>query len=186
MKNWKVYTIAAVAPLALAACATDEMTSSQANMVAENNAVSDVHDAEIAELNELVSIYIDASTLYDEAADIPDNDEAVRDELQSLASERAKERDDLQARVIALGGRPDEMGQAVGTGHRAFTQLRTLVDQDSEVAIEEVLRGEKYIAEEIDEALEGTITVETREMLTALKSETQQNIADLEKLDRQA
>lgn len=186
MKTWKIYTIAAVAPLALAACATDEMTNGQSNMVAENNAVSEVHNSEIAELNDLVSIYIDASKLYDEAADIPDNNEAVRDELQSLASERAEQRDALQARVIALGGTPDEMGQAVGTGHRAFTQLRTLVDQDTEVAIEEVLRGEKYIADEIDDALDGTITVETRDMLIDLKSQTQQNIADLQELDRRA
>ncbi|MCI4646330.1 MAG: PA2169 family four-helix-bundle protein [Hyphomonadaceae bacterium] len=184
MKNWKVYTISALAPLTLAACATDELSRSQTNLAAQSEEAQDIRSNEIEQVNDLVSIYIDAAELYHEASDVTDNDPVVAETLEALAMERAAQRDNLQARIIELGGKPDEVGQALGTGHRAFTQLRTIVDNDSEVAIEEVLRAEHFVAGEIEEVLAEQITAQTRAMLTALKSDSQTTIAALEKLDR--
>ena len=132
----------------------------------------------------MVSILIDASALYKEAATIPDNEPAISQHLELLAAERDQQREYLQARVVALGGKADTMGEALGTGHRAFTLLRTAVDNDTEVAIEEVLRGERYIVEEIGKIQTTGLTPDSVELLNSLRENVQDDIVTLEALDR--
>ena len=89
----------------------------------------------------------------------------------------------MQDIVVAMGGKPAELGEAVGTGHRAFTGLRTIVDQDSEVAVEEVLRGERYIEEQISGVLAGDVSDSTANMLKKMREDTRTKIAKLEQID---
>lgn len=139
--------------------------------------------AEIDALNGIISILIDAEEIYSQAADMPDDNEDVRMILADLAVERENQTIALQKRVRALGGEPDEFGEAVGTTHRAFAQLRTIVDNDTEVAIEEVLRGERYIVDEIGKLLTGDITPEGELILETLRNEVYLDIQRLEDID---
>ncbi|MAK61555.1 MAG: hypothetical protein CMK09_11285 [Ponticaulis sp.] len=167
----------------LGACA---VTSEPANYEAAQTQpdVAPASAAEIERLNDLVSVYIDAEALYTEAAELPDNQPMVREELAKLAEERSKQREYLQARVAKLGGEPDTAGEALGTTHRVFTEMRTVFSEDSEAAIEEVLRGERYIVEEISEFMTTSPTEDTVELLVILRDDAEIHIEELEKLDR--
>lgn len=139
--------------------------------------------AEINEMNKIVSVLIDAEALYTDAAEIPDNEDGVRNWLDDLAAERAAQREALQARVALLGGEADEFGEATGTTHRVFTQIRTAFSDDTEVAVEEVLRGERYIVEQIGEALTGDLTPEGEQILIDLRADIEADIEMLEEID---
>jgi len=73
----------------------------------------------------------------------------------------------LQQRVPALGARPAQTGQATGAIHRSFTALRGLVENDSVAAADEVYRGESYIIDELDKALNTRLTKVSRDMVSA-------------------
>ena len=148
--------------------------------------LSDEARAEIDALNGIISILIDARAIYDQASDMPDDNEMVRSVIKDLASEREAQLIALQQRVESIGGEADQFGEAVGTGHRAFAQVRTVFDDDTEVAIEEVLRGERYIVDEIGKTLVGDISAEGETILEALRDEVYADIKRLEDLDDEA
>lgn len=139
--------------------------------------------AEIDALNGIISILIDARAIYEQASDMPDDNETVRLVLKDLASERETQMITLQQRVESIGGEADQFGEAVGTGHRIFAQIRTAFDNDTEVAIEEVLRGERYIVDEIGKTLEGDISEEGEAILETLRDKVYADIKRLEDLD---
>ena len=114
---------------------------------------------------------------------MPDDNEMVRSVLKDLASEREAQMIALQQRVESIGGEADQFGEAVGTGHRVFAQVRTVFDDDTEVAIEEVLRGERYIFDEIGKTLEGDISAEGETILESLRDKVYADIKRLEDLD---
>ena len=179
--------IAAASAFALAAglgaCANAGMNQSEQFAVQTAPEPSAEQKTDIAALNELVPVYIDAAALYKQAADIPDSDPELKPILLELAKERQADREELQDMVVAMGGKPAEFGQALGTGHRAFTELRTVVDNDSEVAIEEVLRGERYIEERISAVIAGDVSDGTEDMLIKMRDEARTKITMLEKVD---
>jgi uncharacterized protein (TIGR02284 family) len=179
--------IAAASALALAtglgACANAGMTQSEKYAVETAPAPSQAQKTDIAALNELIPVYIDAAALYKQAADIPDNNPQLKPILLDLAKQRQADREMLQDTVVAMGGKPAEFGEAIGTGHRAFTELRTIVDKDSEVAVEEVLRGEHYIDDRISAVLEGDVSGSTESMLIRMRDDARARITALEKID---
>lgn len=148
----------------------------------ESNLSSETR-AEINALNGIVSILIDARAIYEQASDMPDDNEMVRAVLKDLASERETQMITLQQRVESIGGEADQFGEAVGTSHRVFAQIRTAFDNDTEVAVEEVLRGERYIVDEIGKTLEGDISEEGEAILEALRDKVYADIKRLEDLD---
>ncbi len=137
---------------------------------------------EVDELNEIASILIDAEELYTDAANLPDGDDEVREHLVALSAERAEQREEIQQLVIDKGAEPDTYGEALGTAHRAFAQLRTTVSEDSVVALEEVLRGEKYIVDEINARLEGddVMSPEALHLLHMIKMDVSASVEKLE------
>ena len=174
--------ISAGAAALLSACA---MTSEpNPTAVAEQQMVEPASAAEIERLNDFTSAMIDAEALYKEAANMPDNDEGVRVYLGELASKRAEQREYLQARVEALGGNADVAGEALGTGHRIFTQIRTAFSDDTEVAIEEVLRGEHYLVDQIGKIMTASPSTDTADLLSTIRTDIQSDIVDLEALDQ--
>lgn len=179
--------IAAASALALAAglgaCANAGMSEAQQFAVETAPEPDAAQKTDIAALNELIPVYIDAAALYKQAADIPDNEPDLKPVLLDLAKDRQADREKMQDIVVAMGGKPAELGEAVGTGHRAFTGLRTIVDQDSEVAVEEVLRGERYIEEQISGVLAGDVSDSTANMLKKMREDTRTKIAKLEQID---
>jgi uncharacterized protein (TIGR02284 family) len=153
--------------------------------LADAPTISESRTEEIGALNHLASIFIDANNLYGQAAELPDdNGYRVPASLNALAAARADIATDLQERVVALGGEADTMGEAVGTGHVAFTYLRTALDNDTEVAVEEAIRGETYIRDEVDKALAMSMTAESRTMLQQVSAQVKADLASLQQLDR--
>lgn len=139
-------------------------------------------EEEIGEMNEVASILIDAEELYSDASKLPDSDTPVREHLMELSKERAMQREEIQQYVANKGAEPDKYGEAVGTGHRAFTQMRTAFENDKVVAVEEVLRGEKYIVDQINERIESK-EIASEDAVTLLKeirTNVEASIAELE------
>lgn len=167
----------------LGACA---MTNEPAQVTASATqpVVAAPNAGEVENLNDLASAMIDAEKLYTEAAQMPDNDPAVRAELEALAKERGEQREYLQERIAVLGGEPDTAGEALGTGHRIFTSIRTAFADDTEVAIEEVLRGERYLVNEIGEIMTTSPSDDTVDLLTVFRDDIEVHIEELEAWDR--
>ncbi|WP_084420343.1 DUF2383 domain-containing protein [Henriciella litoralis] len=189
MKTTLLATVALALPLTFSACSSAGLSGPEAAMAEQNEAMAkqnielpEATQTEIVELNDLTRVYIDAAALYKQAADLPDQQNGLKPALLELAKERNMQREKLQERVLMLGGEPAEMGEALGTAHRSFTSLRTLVDNDSEVAVAEVLRGERYIRDEIDELSGTPMTAETAALLTSLRAEAAENIKMLQDL----
>ena len=182
MKRSLITTLAVSIPLAFAGCSSAGLSASEEAAIAQQENMSEAMQAEVSSLNELTRVYIDAAALYKQAADIPDEGN-LKPVLLDLAKEKNVQRDLLQDRVLTLGGKPAEHGQAIGTAHRSFTAIRTIVDNDTEVAVEEVLRSERYIREEIGRAMEAAMTPETRRLLASLRTDADAQIAALEAID---
>jgi uncharacterized protein (TIGR02284 family) len=154
--------------------------------LADAPALSESRTEEIGQLNHLASIFIDANNLYAQAAELPDdNGSRVPASLKALATAREEIATELQERVVALGGEADTMGEALGSGHVAFTYLRTAIDNDTEVAVEEAIRGETYIRDEIDKALQTSMTADSKAMLQRVSAQVKADLASLQKLDRE-
>ncbi len=139
-------------------------------------------EEEIGEMNEVASILIDAEELYSDASKLPDSDTPVREHLMELSKERAQQREEIQQFVASKGAEADTYGEALGTGHRAFTQMRTAFENDKVVAVEEVLRGEKYIVDQINERIDSK-EIASEDAVTLLKdirAEVEASIAELE------
>ena len=178
-----IYALTAIAaPLALGACANAGLSESEQAASAVTTAQADYLKEEISALNSITSIYIDAAALYKQASQLPDENNGLAPMLMELHDERNADREQLQDRVIALGGQPATLGEPIGTGHRTFTTLRTIVDDDSEVAVEEVLRGEKYIHDELAKVSAMQLTPDTRALVETLDADVQSEISKLEQL----
>ncbi len=149
MKTQILMTVAAAAAaFGVAACATATAPASTDAQVSETVQ----SDKNVDALNSLASIAIDAEALYRELAQIVDNAD-LKAELLFLAGERAKLAAALQTKVAAMGGVPAEAGQALGFGHRIFTDMRSAFENDEKVAASEVLRGEQYLVDKMNEAI---------------------------------
>ncbi|KCZ91709.1 PA2169 family four-helix-bundle protein [Hyphomonas johnsonii] len=180
-----IYALTAIAaPLALGACANAGLSQQEQAAASQSAAEAPYLKAEVTALNKLAAIYIDAAALYKQAADIPDENNGLKEMLLSLHDYRNGEREVIQDRVIALGGQPATMGEALGTGHRTFTALRTAVDNDSEVAVEEVLRGEEYIRDELAKVAAKDLTPETSALIAKLQVSVKAEITKLKATDQ--
>jgi uncharacterized protein (TIGR02284 family) len=110
---------------------------------------------EISTLNSLISTTIDSITGYEDAAS---NSEAGR--FQQMFRDRANERqrvvEDLRSEVRRLGGEPEEGGSFMGKTHQRWLDLKAAVTgRDDQAIISEVERGEDYLKEKFEEALDG-------------------------------
>ena len=118
---------------------------------------------QISTLNTLITTLIDSVTGFEDAAA---NSEAGR--FQQLFRERASERsrvvEDLRAEVRRLGGNPEDDGSLLGKTHQRFLDLKAAVTgHDEKAIINEVERGEDYLKEKFETALNGdTLTGEAR------------------------
>src|SRR4051794_35507121 len=124
------------------------------------------HDQEISTLNTLIATLIDSITGYEDAAA---NSEAGR--FPRLFRERASERqqvvEDLRAEVRRLGGNPEDDGSFMGKTHQRFLDLKAAVTgRDEQSIINEVERGEDYLKEKFETALNGdTLSGDSRSVV---------------------
>jgi uncharacterized protein (TIGR02284 family) len=118
---------------------------------------------EISTLNTLITTLIDSINGYEDAAA---NSEAGR--FQQMFRERAGERQrvvqDLRSEVRRLGGEPEEGGSFMGKTHQRFLDLKAAVTgRDDKSIINEVERGEDYLKEKFETALDsGNLSGESR------------------------
>lgn len=113
---------------------------------------SNDHDIHI--LNSLIKTTLDSRKGFLDAADDAENSR-FSSEFASFAQERSQAASLLQAEVRRLGGNPEDGSSFLAAAHRGFMNLKELfVDRNERAIIEEVERGEDYIKEKYETALD--------------------------------
>jgi uncharacterized protein (TIGR02284 family) len=112
------------------------------------------HSTTITTLNTLIATTIDSVNGYENSAKDIENTR-----LQQLFRERADERqkvvEDLRHEVRRLGGNPEDDGSFLGKTHQRFEDLKAAITgQDDKAIINEVERGEDYLKEKWQAALQ--------------------------------
>ena len=123
----------------------------------------DIRQDEISTLNTLIATLIDSVTGYEDSAANIDNSR-----LQELFRDSARERqrvvEDLRSEVRRLGGNPEDDGSFLGKTHQRFLDLKAAIaGRDEKAVINETERGEDYLKEKFETALNGgTLSGESR------------------------
>lgn len=124
------------------------------------------HSEDISTLNTLIATTIDSVTGYENSAkDI--HDDRFREIFRSRADERQRVVEELRTEVRRLGGDPEEGGSFMGKAHQRFEDLKTAISgRDEKAIINEVERGEDYLKEKFQTALQsGTLHGETHDLV---------------------
>jgi|SRR4051794_27074453 uncharacterized protein (TIGR02284 family) len=124
------------------------------------------HSDEISTLNTLIATTIDSITGYENSAKDIDN-HRFAEIFRERASERQRVVEDLRAEVRRLGGNPEDDGSFMGKTHQRFEDLKAAISgNDEKSIINEVERGEDYLKEKFETALDsGTLSGETRSVV---------------------
>src|SRR6185295_10525318 len=124
------------------------------------------HKEEIATLNTLIATTIDSITGYEDSAANIDN-ERFRETFRQRANERQRVVEDLRGQVRRLGGEPEDSGSFLGKAHQHFEDLKAAITgRDEKAIINEVERGEDYLKEKWQAALQsGNLHGETHDLV---------------------
>lgn len=124
------------------------------------------HSDEISTLNTLIATTTDSINGYENSA------EEVRNaRFQEIFRQRATDRQrvvsKLRDEVRRLGGEPEEGGSFLGKAHQRFEDLKSAITGgDDQAIINEVERGEDYLKEKFEAALNGgTLSGESRSVV---------------------
>ena len=113
------------------------------------------HSDEITTLNTLIATTIDSVTGYENSAKDIDS-ERFREIFRQRADERQKVVEELRGEVRRLGGNPEDDGSFMGKTHQRFEDLKAaIMGGDDKSIINEVERGEDYLKEKFETALNG-------------------------------
>ena len=117
-------------------------------------------------LNTLLATLTDSINGYRESAEHVRNPSFKQLFLDS-AEERSRVAEDLRAEVRRLGGDPDDDGSFMGKTHQVFLDLKAAVTgHDDKAIINEVERGEDYLKEKFETALQSDKLIgETRSVV---------------------
>ena len=120
---------------------------------------------EISVLNSLIETTLDSMKGFSDAAE--DSNGPHAQFFREMADERSTCASELQARVTALGGSPEEHSSVTAAAHRGFMNLKeALMGSDDRAVIEEIERGEDYIKGKYEAALQdGQLSPETRQVV---------------------
>lgn len=118
---------------------------------------------EVATLNTLTATLIDSVKGYRDAAEHIDSGR-FQQTFREFADERSRVVEDLRAEVRRLGGEPEDDQSTLGFLHQRFLDLKSaLTGRDDKAIINEVERGEDYLKEKFEAALNSdTLTGESR------------------------
>ena len=112
------------------------------------------HNETISTLNTLIATTIDSVTGYEDSAKNIENDR-FREIFRGRADERQQVVEQLRSEVRRLGGDPEESGSFLGKAHQRFEDLKAAVTgRDEQAIINEVERGEDYLKEKWQAALQ--------------------------------
>jgi uncharacterized protein (TIGR02284 family) len=126
-------------------------------------------------LNNLIETCNDGAKGFNACAD-----QAKAPELKSVFSARAAEcaraAEELQAQVLACGGRPDSGGSASGAIHRGWVKLRSAVAPAGDhTLLEECERGEDVAVASYRKALEKELPPQVRSLVARQAEGAQRN-----------
>ena len=111
------------------------------------------HSETISTLNTLIATTTDSINGYEKSAD-EIQDQRLQQIFRQRASDRQQVVQNLREEVRRLGGEPDEGGSFMGKAHQAFEGLKSAVTGgDEKSIIDEVERGEDYLKEKFETAL---------------------------------
>ena len=124
------------------------------------------HSDTISTLNTLIATTIDSITGYEDSAQNIDS-ERLREMFRQRADERQRVVEELRSEVRRLGGDPEEGGSFMGKAHQRFEDLKAAVTgRDEKAIINEVERGEDYLKEKWQAALQsGTLKGESHDVV---------------------
>jgi uncharacterized protein (TIGR02284 family) len=124
------------------------------------------HNEAISTLNTLIATTIDSITGYEDSAQNI-HDERLREIFRSRANERQQVVQELRTEVRRLGGDAEESGSFLGKAHQRFEDLKAAVTgRDEKAIINEVERGEDYLKEKWQAALQsGNLHGETHDVV---------------------
>jgi uncharacterized protein (TIGR02284 family) len=116
-------------------------------------------------LDDLIVTTIDSVKGYDNAAEHA-KDTRFAQTFTSLADERRAVVGKLQEESRRRGGTPNDFGSAAATIHRRWEDLRTALGGGDAAIIKEIERGEDYLKEEFERALnDEQIEAETKAVI---------------------
>ena len=122
------------------------------------------HDITVT--NTLIATTLDSMKGYREAAD--DSTVATHEQFfREMSDERSRVASDLQAHVRALGGEAETESSTAGGAHRTWLDIKAAVTgKDEQAVINEVERGEDYIRDKFQAAIDDDeLSPETRGVL---------------------
>ena len=124
------------------------------------------HSESISTLNTLIATTIDSVNGYEDSAENIDN-ERLREIFRQRASERQEVVQKLREEVRRMGGEPEEGGSFMGKTHQRFEDLKAAITgRDEKSIINEVERGEDYLKEKWQTALQsGDLQGESHQLL---------------------
>jgi uncharacterized protein (TIGR02284 family) len=124
------------------------------------------HSDEISTLNTLIATTIDSVTGYQNSAEDIENGRFA-EIFRERANERQRVVSELQNEVRRLGGEPEDGGSFMGKTHQRFEDLKAAITGgDDQAIINEVERGEDYLKEKFETALNaGTLSGESRSVV---------------------
>ena len=120
----------------------------------------------ITTLNTLIATTIDSVNGYEDSAQNIEN-ERFREIFRQRASERQEVVQKLREEVRRLGGNPEDDGSFLGKAHQRFEDLKAAVTgRDEKAIINEVERGEDYLKEKWQAALQsGNLQGESHDLV---------------------
>ena len=129
--------------------------------------MTDINQDEITTLNTLTTTLIDSVTGFEDAASNIEGTSRLQKLFRERASERRQAVEELRAEVSRLGGSPEDDGSFLGKTHQRFLDLKAAVTGHDEAAIiNEVERGEDYLKEKFETALQsGHLSGQSREVV---------------------
>lgn len=114
-----------------------------------------ISDTDTSKLDDLITTTIDSIRGFEESAEnAPDGRFASF--FREMAQERREVVTTLQAHSRSLGGSPTEQGSVAGALHRRWEDLRAALGGGDTAVIQEVERGEDYLKEEYERAMNDT------------------------------
>jgi uncharacterized protein (TIGR02284 family) len=125
-----------------------------------------VHSDDTSTLNTLIATTIDSITGYENSAKDVDN-QRFAEIFRQRANERQQIVEELRAEVRRLGGNPEDDGSFMGKAHQRFEDLKAAISGgDDKSIIDEVERGEDYLKEKFEAALNSsTLSGEARSVV---------------------
>jgi len=126
---------------------------------------SDSNNTGLGTLETLTTTLIDSINGYRDAAENAEGTK-FQEIFRRNADERSRIAEELRSEIRRLGGNAPDDGSFLGATHQRFLDLKAAVTgRDDQAIINEVERGEDYLKEKFEAALNSDAAPETRSII---------------------